>query len=169
VGSAVVGIVEHEDVAGPHLARVALGDDLDALAHRAQVDRHVRRVGDEAARRIKDRAGKVEPLLDVDRMRRAPQPHPHLLGHRHEQVVEELQHDRINRSSGVTLAAPRLHPAQQQVSPPGQFRLPARLDHGGGEVLDDQGRPGHHLARGQIPAAHARHLRPRPGDEHADR
>jgi len=77
---AVVGIVEHVDVTGAHPPGVAPHDDLDALPHRAQVHRNVRRVGDEAPARVEDGAGEVQPLLDVDRVRGTAQPHPHLLG-----------------------------------------------------------------------------------------
>ena len=59
------------------------------------MDRHVRGVGDEAAVAVEDRAGEVEPLLDVDRVGGVLERHAHLLGDRHEEVVEHLEHDRI--------------------------------------------------------------------------
>jgi hypothetical protein len=151
VGAAVVGVVEHVHVAGAHPAGVAAGDDLDALAHRPEVDGHVRRVGDQPAAGVEHRAGEVEPLLDVDRVGGGLQPHPHLLGDRHEQVVEDLEHHRVHRGPGRRPAGPGLDPRQQQVAPPGQLRPPARLDHGGREVLHDQGRAGHPLAGTQVP------------------
>ena len=57
--------------------------------------RHVRRVGDQVARGIEQRAGEVEPLLDVDRVGGVLQPQAHLLGDGHEQVVEDLEHHRV--------------------------------------------------------------------------
>ena len=100
VGAAVVGVVEDVDVAAADV-RVALDHHLDRLAHRAEVDRHVRGVGDQAAFTVEDRAGEVEALLDVDRVRGGLQAHAHLLGDRHEQVVEDLQHDRVGSGAGL--------------------------------------------------------------------
>ena len=97
VGAAVVGVVEDIDVAAADPAAVALDHHLDGLAHGAEVHRHVRGVGDQAAVGVEDRAGEVEPLLDVDRVRGGLQAHAHLFGHRHEQVVEDLQHHRVGR------------------------------------------------------------------------
>ena len=57
--------------------------------------RHVRRVGDQVAFGVEQRAGKIEPLLDVDRVRGVGERHAHLLGDRHEQVVEHLEQHRI--------------------------------------------------------------------------
>ena len=51
--------------------------------------RHVRRIGDEASLTVEHRAGKVEPLLDVDRIGGVLQRHPHLLGDRHEEMIED--------------------------------------------------------------------------------
>ena len=96
VRAAVVGRVEHVDIARPHRAGPLADDRLDALAHRAQVHRQVRRIRHQAAMAIEDGAGEVKPLLDVDRLRGIGQRRPHLLGDRHEQVVEDLQHHRID-------------------------------------------------------------------------
>ena len=57
--------------------------------------RHVRRVGDQRAVMREHRAGEIEPLLDVDGVGGVLQRHAHLLGDRHEEVVEDFQHDRI--------------------------------------------------------------------------
>ena len=57
--------------------------------------RHVRRIGDQPPVAVEDRAGEVEPLLDVDRIGGVLQHHAHLLGDRHEQVVEDLEHHRV--------------------------------------------------------------------------
>src|SRR3546814_9981786 len=68
--AAVIGCVERIGVAAPDAARVlgSLAEDgAHAFAHRAEVDGHVRRVGDGAARAVEDRAGEIEPLADVDR------------------------------------------------------------------------------------------------------
>ena len=74
------------------LALVEADDRLDRAVHRAQMHRHVRRVGDEAALGVEHRAGEIEPLLDVDGIGGVLQRHAHLLGDRHEEIVEDLQH-----------------------------------------------------------------------------
>ena len=57
--------------------------------------------------RVEHRAGEVEPLLDVDRIGGVLQRHAHLLGDRHEEVVEDLQHHRIGlRRRSPRAAAP---------------------------------------------------------------
>ena len=97
VRAAAIGIVEHIGVAAPDAAPVArsaarLDDRADALAHRAEVHRDVRRIGDQRALRVEDRAGEIEPLLDVHGRRGGLQRDAHLLGDGHEQVVEDLEH-----------------------------------------------------------------------------
>ena len=140
VGAAVVGVVEDVDVAAADPAGVALDHHLDGLAHGAEVHRHVRGVGDQAAVGVEDRAGEVEPLLDVDRVRGGLQAHAHLFGYRHEQVVEDLQHHRVGGRADVRPVRPRGDAGQQQVAAAGHHGLPARLDHGGGQFLGDDGR-----------------------------
>ncbi len=49
MGAAVVGRVEHIDVAGPDVAGILADDGLDRAVHRAEMHRHVRRVGDQRA------------------------------------------------------------------------------------------------------------------------
>ena len=160
VRAAVVGVVEHVDIAGLHAPAVTAQHHFDALAHGAQVHRHVRGVRDELPRRVEDRTGEVEAFLDVDRVRGALQPHTHLLGHGHEQVVEDLQHHRVSGGAGVRSRRAAAGPGQPQVTAVGHRGLPARLQHGGGEVLGDEGRPVDHAGRAAAPGAAA--VRPRP-------
>ena len=168
VRAAVVGVVEHEDVARLHGPRVAADDHLDALAHRAQVHRHVRGVGDQLARRVEDRAGEVEALLDVDRVRGALQPDAHLLGHGHEEVVEDLQHDRVGGGAGAGSCRAPTGPGQQQVTAAGHRGVPARLHHCRGEVLGDQGGAGDHAPGTQRAARQQADLGPVTAGEHPD-
>ncbi len=140
MGAAVVRIVEHVDIARVHAARVGLHHGLDALAHGAQVHRHMGRVGDQVAFGVEDGAAKVQPFLDVDGVGRVLQPQPHLLGDRHEQVVEDLQHDRIGRGADGAALGQRLHPRQHQVVLRRDLGLPARLHHRGGVGFSDDGR-----------------------------
>jgi hypothetical protein len=55
------------------------------------VHRDVRRVGDQRSAGVEQSAGEVEPLLDVDRGRGRLQRDAHLLGDRHEQIVEDFE------------------------------------------------------------------------------
>src|SRR5689334_23417399 len=70
---------------------------LDRLAHRSQVHRHVRRVGDQVAFGVEQRAGKVEALLDVHRVRRVLQAQAHLLG---DQIGRASCRGRVSSSVG---------------------------------------------------------------------
>ncbi len=146
VGAAIVGRVEHEDVAGVH-HRVVGDDGLHGFVHGPQVHRHVRRVGDELAIGVEYRAGEVEPLLDVHRVGGLFQRHAHLFGDRHEQVVEHFQHDRIGGGADGELALCRHGAGQHHVVEPGDRGLPAGLDHGGVVRLDDERRAGDAHAR----------------------
>ncbi len=58
--------------------------------------RQMRRVGDQLALGIEQRAREIQALFDVDRVGGILQPQAHLLGDRHEQVVEHFQHHRID-------------------------------------------------------------------------
>ena len=89
------------------MRRVARDHGLDRLAHRAQVHRHVRRVGDQVAVGVEQRAGEVEPLLDVHRVGGVLQAQAHLLGDVHEEVVEDLEHHRVGRRCRCACAAAR--------------------------------------------------------------
>ena len=167
----MVGVVEDVDVAAAHrplASRLRLDHHLDRLAHGAEVHRHVRGVGDQAALGVEDRAGEVEPLLDVDRVRGGLQPHPHLLGDRHEQVVEDLQHHRVGAGADARPGGPRRDARQQQVAAVAHDGLPARLDHGGGEVLGDDGRAVDGVPGPQPGPREQVHLRPGPAGEHRD-
>ena len=133
--------------------------------------RHVRRVGDQAAVGVEDRARKVEPLLDVDRVRGGLQADPHLFGDRHEQVVEDLEHDRVGPGVHLGLAGPRRYPGKQQVAAVAHDGPPARLDHGGGEFLGDDGRAVDGVPGPQPGPREQVHLRPGPcsaAGEHRD-
>ncbi len=134
VRAAVVRVVEHIHVAALH-GGVALDHGLDRLAHRAQVHRHVRCVGDQFAVGVEERATEVESLLDVHRVGGVLQPQPHLLGDVHEQVVEDLEHHRVGLGADRMLRGARPHARQLDRAGPHEPRLPAGLDHGGRVLL----------------------------------
>ena len=110
----------------------------------------MRRVGDERAGRVEDGAGEVEPLLDVDRVGRVLERHAHLLGNRHEEVVEDLQHHRVCLGAEGGLRLERLDAGQHDVVEPGHLGLPAGLHHHGLGRLDDEGRALHDHAGPQL-------------------
>ena len=99
----------------------------------------MRRVGDQLALGVKHRAGEVEPLLDVDGLRRVAQRLAHLLGDRHVEVVEHFQQDGI---CGLAehLALARRRAAKHEVVPRRHLQAPAGLDHDGLVRLDDERR-----------------------------
>ena len=150
--AAVVRIVERVDVARPQARAVQAQDRAHALAHGAQMHRHVGRIGDQHAALVKHGAGKIQALLHVDRIGGVLQRHAHLLGDRHEQVVEDLQHDRIGPGADRGLPRERLGAAQQEMIARGELGLPAGLDHHGGGGLGDDRRPLDRIARAQIGA-----------------
>ena len=159
VGAAVVGVVEHIDIARLH-GRVACDHSLDRLAHRAQVHRHVRRIGDQRALGVEQCTRKIQPLLDVDRVRGVLQPQPHLLGDVHEQVVEHLQHHRVGRRADGLRRSAGPHPAQRERPVIAHAGQPAGLDHRGGVVLGDHRRAVHRGAGGQLIALVQRRIAP---------
>jgi hypothetical protein len=78
--AAVIGRVDDEDVAEGDSALVLADYGFDRTVHRAEMHRHVRRVGDQRAVMREHRAGEVETFLDVDRVGGVLQRHAHLLG-----------------------------------------------------------------------------------------
>jgi hypothetical protein len=151
--AAVIGGVQRIDVAGADL-RVEADHGFDRAVHRAEVHRHVRGVGDERALGIEDGAGEVEPFLDVHRMGGVLQRHAHLLGDVHEEVVEDLEQDRVGLAGAHDLR-PFGGPvaAHQHVVAGGDLGAPAGLDDDGLVGLDDQRGAGDDGAGAQVLAA----------------
>ncbi len=101
--------------------------------------RNVRRVGDQRACGVEQRAGEIEPLLDVHRRGRVLQRQPHLLGNRHEEIVEHFEHHRIGLGAHCAFRGPRLDPFQDQIAPRIDGRAPSRLhDRRRVRLLDDR-------------------------------
>ena len=103
--------------------------------------RHVRRVGDEAPLAVEHGAGKVEPLLDVDRIGGVLQRHAHLLGDRHEEMIEDLEHDRIGLGADRLAPRDRLDAGQENVVLRRDRGPPALFDDDRLMRLDDERRP----------------------------
>ena len=173
MGAAVVGGVEHVDVATLQAAAVAARSarsdhGADALAHRSQVHGDVRGVGDQGPGGVEHGAGEVEPLLDVDRIGRGPERLAHLFGAGHEAAVEHLQHDRI----GVRADGPPRGEGRGSLKDQVQGRVrrgaPAGFDHGGAGVLQNDGRTVHGRAGTEVGAAIDRRVVIRPRHPHRD-
>ena len=100
--------------------------------------------------RVEDRAGEVEPLLDVDRVRGVGERHAHLLGDRHEQVVEHLEQHRVGGRADRVRALRRLDALEHEVVARGQRRAPARLDDRRRVLLADDRGAGDRVAGPQV-------------------
>ena len=146
VRAAIIGVVEGVDVALAHLLAAQLQDGAHRFAHRAQMDGHVRGVGDQVAVGIEDGAGEVEPLLDVDRVGGVLERDAHLLGDGHEQIVEDLEQDRVGLGAQRGALGQRLDALQEQVVVDAHLERPAGLDHDRGGLAADQRRAGDPVA-----------------------
>ena len=138
--AAVIRRVDGIDVARADFALVLADDGFDGAIHRAEMHRHMRRVGDQRAIAVEHGAGEIEPLLDVDRVGGVLQRHAHLLGDRHEQIVEHFEHHRIGAGADRTRPVELFDPPQHEVIFRRQLGLPAIFDHHGLMRLDDDGR-----------------------------
>ena len=155
VRAAGVGRVQHPGAAAAEFARVRGDDGAHARAHGAEVNGHVRRVRDERAAGVEQRAGEIEPLADVDRDGRRLQHGAHLLRHLHEAVVEELElrRDRRVRAS-IGRGLPRLVPREPERAVGQALGRPAGLDDRRRIRLDDE-----RGSRDRLAAARARRAR----------
>ena len=140
--AAVVRRVQHEHVARPHRAR--RGGRMISCTDSPIEPRCTGMCGAFAIRLpcgVEQRAGEVEALLDVDRRRGVRERHAHLLGDRHEQVVEDLEQHRIGAAcrwrARAAAAATR---AQDQVIARRHLGAPAGLDDDRGVALADDRR-----------------------------
>jgi hypothetical protein len=95
------------------------------LAHRSQMDRHMRRICDQIGFDVEQRARKVEPFLDIHRIRRIGERNAHLLGDRHEEIVEDFEQHRIGRRADRVGAAWRRNPRHDQMVERGQVGAPS--------------------------------------------
>ena len=117
------------------------------------------RVGYKRTIRGKDSAGKVQPLLDVHRVGGVLQGNAHLLGDRHEQVVENLQRNRVCRSANGRGLRQSLHPLKHDVARRIHLRIPTRFHHDGLVRLNDKSRPTQSGPRFKVsPFANTRHV-----------
>ena len=125
------------DSAPVGIAPARVQNRADALAHRAQMHRDVRRVGDEIAARIEQGAGEIEPLANVDRGGRALQRGAHLLGDAHEQASEDREAGGVARGADAGGLAGG-DAVEQQIADRIDARAPAGFDDRGRHRIDDQ-------------------------------
>ena len=125
--------------------------------------RHVRRIGDQVAVGVKQRAAEVQPLFDVDRMRRVLQLQTHLLGDVHEEVVEDLQQHWVDLCACGKLHRACRAPFHHQMIQRGERGLPAGLHHRGGIFLGNDGRAGNNVTGLQVFTHHQRSIVPLAG------
>ena len=130
--------------------------------------RQMRRVSDQLALRIEQRAGEIQALLDVDRVGGILQPQAHLLGDRHEQVVEHFEHHRIDTGADGGAVRARLDAREHQVIERRHIRLPAGLNHGRGVGFRDDRRALDGVTRLQGVAAEDRRALPCAAGMHVD-
>lgn len=98
--SAVARTGRHRAAQAPG-ARARL--EPDGRGHGAQVHGQVRRVGDQRASGVEERAAEVQALLDVDADAGALQSAAHLLRQPHEPAEMRTQHSSIRRPLGFAL------------------------------------------------------------------
>ena len=162
VRAAIIGAVQHEGIAGADLPGGFAHHHLDGMGHGPKMHRHMGRIRHQIALPVKDGTGKIQPFLDVDRPGRIGQRGPHLVGDRHEQIVENLKQHRIGFGSGSRRTLRRKSPLQHKVCQRIHPGRPPGLDNDGPGRLGDHHRAGQHDALHQARAVMQRHGRPAP-------
>ena len=123
---AVIGVVQEVDVAGPHAVTEELLDGPDGPRDRADVDRHVLRLGDEPALGVAEGGGEVTARVEDLRVRGAEHRLAHLLHDGLEPVLDDRDGDRIDaltHGSGLLGALHLTRPARTR---PGAARPKTR-------------------------------------------
>ena len=149
MGAAIIGGVERVDVARLHAppvhghaagARAAPAQDgADAVAHAAQMHRHMRRIGDQIACRVEQGAGEIEPLADIDRGRAVLERGAHFLRDRHEQPAHHFEPHGIDSVRVRRLGrGARLVAREDEIADGIDPRAPAGLHDGGRDRIDDE-------------------------------
>lgn len=94
-------VIRNQDITWAQLSMVQLVLVLDGIAHASQVNRNMRRIGDQISIGTKDGTRKVQTLLDVERKTRLLESAAHLLCNTHETVTEDAELHRINHNLSV--------------------------------------------------------------------
>ncbi len=141
------GVIGHPHVAGLEGGPLQGPLPPDRLPHGSQMDRLVRRVGHEVARRPEHRAGVILPFLDVGGDRGALQRPPHLFRDRHEPVAEDRELDGIVFRPDP--AESLLRNVYFHVAGPGDPRRAFRFHHQRGGRMDQNRRTGNRFPGAQ--------------------
>ena len=107
----MVRIVQHKNIATLHVIFVLANDRFDALSHAAQMDGHVRCIGNQMSFGAEQSAREIQTLFDVDGVSSILKLQAHLLCNVHEQVIENLQQHRVNGGARSVLGLPRFYAA----------------------------------------------------------
>ncbi len=118
--------------------RVGLEDGTNGFAHRAEVHRDVRGVGDQVSGGVEHRAREIETVADVGAHRRSLEDDTHLLRDRSELVVEHLQQDGVDLGVGVDASANIRRVAENEVVAFGAKSGEAGIDDDGARGVQDQ-------------------------------
>lgn len=103
VGATMVRIVQDKNIATLHVIFVFANDRFNALSHAAQMDGHVRCIGNQMPFSAEQSAREIQTLFDVDGVGCILQLQAHLFGNVHEQVIENLQQHRVDRGARSVL------------------------------------------------------------------
>ena len=141
MGATIVRRVEHIGIAGQHSASVAaaaLQHGAHALAHRAEMHRHVRRIGNQMALAVEHGTGEVEPFADVHRAGAELQRGAHFLGNRHEQRAHDFQPHRIACGAAIGSQLLRRLAREHEIADGIDAHRPAGFDDRGRNVINHQ-------------------------------
>ena len=107
----MIRIVQHKNIATLHVIFVLANDRFDTLSHAAQMDGHVRRVGNQMPLGTEQSAREIQALFDVDGVSGVLKLQAHLLRNIHEQIIENLQQHGVDGGARSVLGLPRFHAA----------------------------------------------------------
>ena len=105
----MVRVVQDKNIATLHVIFVLANDRFNALSHAAQMDRHVRRIGNQMSFGAEQSAREIQTLFDVDGVSCILKLQAHLLRNVHEQIIENLQQHGVDGGARSVLGLPRFH------------------------------------------------------------
>ncbi|KAF5050950.1 hypothetical protein DSECCO2_424140 [anaerobic digester metagenome] len=171
MGPSMIGRIDEVHVSCSHFHRARPDKILHALAHGTQVHRDVGGICYQVSFAVKNRTGKIQPLLYVHGMSRVLQGVAHLFCYGHKPVIENLKHHRVSLCPYSCSGRKRNSTGKKKVVSSGDFTLPARFDYNGSvffgkncrSVYAGSGFESFHIKnRGSIQPSVAVH--PNPGD-----
>ena len=133
-----LGVVGQDDVTAMQVALQGVHLEPDGVLHRPEVNRNVRRIGDEATGVVEEGAAKVQPLLDVGGDGGPLEDPPHLLGDGHEPVGEDRQLDGVQ--FGADFSSQVMANLDANVALAGDLKPTVRLHQDGAQLVHDYAR-----------------------------